>query len=226
MKGHGHRQLVVILDNLDRLQETQSRGGVSPDEQLFLGQASQLLAMQCHVIYTMRLALAHAQEANLLVRYGRVPVIVPMIPVRQRDGTTHVAGMAKLREVIKRRLQVAGTDLQHAFSNGSTADRLCHACGGHLRELMTLVQSACEAAIGAKHDLPLTEADVKAAILSLRALRRLSAGGYEEALRRVAQNHRLDGLPPEVQQALLHYRLIYEYFDGEYWYDISPLLSE
>jgi AAA ATPase domain len=40
VRQHGHRQLVVILDNLDRLPEMQTAGQALPDERLFIGQAT------------------------------------------------------------------------------------------------------------------------------------------------------------------------------------------
>jgi CheY-like chemotaxis protein len=132
--------------------------------------------------------------------------------------------MAKLREIIRHRLEEAGTDLDHAFS-GSAVERLCHASGGYLRDLMTLVQRACAAAKRDHPDLPLTERDASVAIRNLGAQRRAVAAGQREALRQVAETHRLDDLPPEARQALLHHRLVYEYFDGDYWYDASPLVA-
>lgn len=224
IKKYKPRRLVVVLDNLDRVQETELPGGVYLDERLFLGQATQLLGVQCHIIYTMRLALAHAQASNLQARYGQMPIIVPMIPVRRRDGTPHEEGMAKLRNIIERRIEKAGTDLNYAFS-GSAVDRICRASGGYLRDLMTLVQRACAAGKRAHADLPLTEADVDTSIRNLGAQRRVVASGYKDALRDVAANHHLDNLPPDVRGALLRHRLVYEYFDGDYWYDISPLVA-
>jgi hypothetical protein len=224
---HGHRKLVVILDNLDRLQETLLPGNALPaDELLFLGQATPLLGVQCHIIYTVRLALVRTQAANLGERYGQIPLIVPMVPVRHPDGTPHEAGMAKLREVIERRLNAADTDFR-AFSSIAEVDQLCRASGGHLRELMTLVQNTCAQALATHPELPLTAADVGAAINNLGAQRRALAGGYAAVLRQVSQTHRLDEIPVDVRQVLLRHRLVHEYFSSrEYWYDVSPLLQE
>jgi len=228
VRHHGHRQSVVILDNLDRVQETLLPGNVYADERLFLGQATSLLGVQCHVIYTIRLALVHAQAPNLGARYGQVPLIIPMIPVRQADGTSHEAGMARLREIIGRRLRAAGTDFDGAFDALSTVDRLCDASGGAiLRDLMTLVQSACAEGLAAHGGLPLTAMDTAAAMRNLGAQRRMVAADHTAVLEQVSRTHRLDGVPLDIRHALLRQHLVYVYFFGsDYWYDLCPLLRQ
>jgi hypothetical protein len=177
------------------------------------------------VLYTARLALVRAQEANLTARYGQRPLVVPMIPVRWPDGTPHETGLAKLREIVQRRLTEASTDIEQTFSNVAQVEQLCRASGGHLRTLMTLMQSTCAEARAAHAELPLTAVDVTAAIHNLGAQRRIIAANYAEALRQVSTTHRLDDLPPDVRYAVLHHRLVYEYFSGrDYWYDTSTLL--
>jgi hypothetical protein len=205
---YGHRQLVVILDNLDRIQETLLPGNVYADERLFLGQATSLLGVQCHVIYTIRLALVHAQAPNLGARYGQVPLIIPMIQVRQADGTPHEAGMARLREIIGRRLRAARTDFDGAFDALSTVDRLCDASGGYLRDLMTLVQSACAEGLAAHGGLPLTATDAAAAMRNLGAQRRMVATDHTAVLEQVSRTHRLDGVPLDIRHALLRQHLV------------------
>jgi len=226
VKKRGHRQLVVILDNLDRVLETPLTGNVHPDEQLFLGQRTQLLGVQCHVIYTVRLALVRSQATNLQAQFGQPPVIVPMIPVRKRDGTLDVNGMARLRDIIEHRLKASDITAQNAFVDAAIIDKLASASGGHLRDLMALVRGACAFGMTAHQELPLTEADAEAAINQLSAHRQMVAIDYDEDLRKVAQTKSLANLDDERRQYLLRHRLVYEYFDGRYWYDISPLLRE
>jgi hypothetical protein len=225
VKRNGHQRLIVLVDNLDRLHETQSPGGMYPDERLFLGQASQLLAVHARVIYTVRRALAHARGPELQERYGHAPIIVPMVPVRRADNAEHTVGMAKLREVINKRLAAAETDASEVFSDQASVDNLCRSSSGHMRDLMTFVQRACAAAFSV--GLPLTPAHISAAVSSERALRRGAVTGRWDALGRVAESHRLDSVPSDVAQSLLRDRLVYEYFFGEeYWYDVCALCRE
>jgi hypothetical protein len=227
VRRYGHRQLVVILDNLDRLPGIQGAGQVFPDERLLLGQATHLLGIQYHVIYAVRLALVRAQGANLMDRYGHQSLVVPMIPVHHPDNTPHEAGMAKLQEIVQRRLQAAGTDIAQAFSDTAQMVRLCRASSGHLRTLMTLMRSACAEARTAHTALPLTAADIGMAIRNIGAQARMVAADYAKELTLISTAHRLDGLPAEVRYAVFHHHLVYEYFaDGNYWYDTSRLLVE
>lgn len=223
----GHQRLVAVLDNLDRLPDPLAVGPPPADERLFLGQATQLLSLHCHVLYTVRLALAHSQEANLRARYGQTPIIVPMIPVRRADGSPHPEGLAKLREVVEGRARAAGCEkLSEAFEEEALR-RLYGASGGHLRELMTLVQRACAEALATQGGLPLTVAHMEAAIRPLAALRRAAAADYRQALAQVGQTHSLEGLTPQVRQTLLSSRLVYEYYlEDEFWYEVCPLCQE
>lgn len=227
VKKRGHRQLVAVLDNLDRLPDPLAAPPPAADERLFLGQASQLLSLQCRVVYTVRLALVHSHEANLGARYGQTPIIVPMIPVRGTDGGPHHEGFAALRQVLEGRTQAAGCeDLRQAFGEDAV-ELLCRTSGGHLRELMTLVQRACAEALAGGDELPLTAAHIEAAVRPLAALRRAAAADYREALTRVGQNHTLEGIAPQVRQILLSGRLVYEYYlDHRFWYDVCPLCQE
>ncbi len=219
----GHTSLVVILDNLDRLPELVGRTHVYPDEELFLGHANQLTRLHCHVIYVVRLALAHAHESSLRERYGRKPQIVPMVPVRRRDGTDHTAGLDKLREVLARRSPLG---LEEAFEQ-QAVDLLCRKSGGHLRELMSLVQRACAEALGTHGELPIRLADAQAAVGDHGALRQQAAREYREALDKVSAAHDLSGLEADERNALLNRRLVYEYRDEKgYWYDVASLCED
>ena len=58
---------------------------------------------------------------------------------------------------------------------------------------------------------------------------RESARGYEKQLKQVAQSRSIHGLAAddpkrvgEIAQDLLRKRLVYEYFDGDYWHDVCP----
>ncbi len=225
VEQRGFQQLVVILDNLDRIPEKRDQANVYLDERLFVENVSQLRSVACHVIYTIRLGLVYMQGPNLMNRYGRDPIIVPMIPVRHPDGSPHEGGMARLRQIIISRLSAARSNLQETFEHETLVDRLCRMSGGHLRELMTFVQSACSEALATHPELPLTAADAERALSRLGALRRRVAMDYTEELQHVAQTHSLDKLSPETRQALINQRLVFEYFmDGAYWYDLCPLL--
>lgn len=223
VRSRGQDRLIVVLDNLDRLPETFEQGVAQSDERLFLAQASRLLALRCHVLCTVRLAFAHTHVSRLQERYGRAPVIVPMIPVRRQDGSPDSTGLAVLRTVLERRVQAAGMTFDEAFEDPA-AGELCRVSGGHFRELMTLVQSSCAMAMSDQKSLPITLVNARAAIRDLRAMRRSAAADYRQILEQIARTHSLDGVPPESRQPVLSGRMVYEYWDDDgFWYDVCPL---
>ncbi len=223
-REHGYRSVVVLLDALDRMPETDVSGRENPDLRLFKGQATYLKDIDCRVIYTIRLETVH--QADFQVEYGHPPFIVPMIPIRHQRGTTHEEGLSRLRQIIEKRLQRIGTCVEAAFDEVSSVDGLCRSSGGHLRDLMALMQSVCSEALAAHPDLPFRADDVALAIRNFGADRRWQARGHQEALTRVAESHSLEGIEREECRYLLHNRLVYEYFDGNYWYDVCPLIQD
>jgi hypothetical protein len=190
-----------------------------------------LTGLSCHVIYTARQWLVDEHSLLLADRYGEAPVVVPMIPVRWPDGTHHEAGLARLREVIERRLKAVGGAIDDVFSNRSSIEMISLMSGGWLRGLMTLVRSCCSVALGRQHrdksgSHLVTPEDVERAVSNLRAQARLVAASNLEVLSQVAKDHKLEGLDPRARRDLLHKRLVYRYYcDGDYWYDPIPLLG-
>ncbi|MEQ9670147.1 MAG: hypothetical protein RLO19_17595 [Coleofasciculus sp. G2-EDA-02] len=87
MQQQGKQGLVVIVDNLDRV-EGQTKGwGRSQQEYIFIDQAEYLQKFNCHLVYTMPLALKFADEyARLTQRYKEEPKVLPMVQVQQVDG--------------------------------------------------------------------------------------------------------------------------------------------
>ncbi len=86
-----------------------------------------------------------------------------------------------------------------------------------------LIQAVCGEALAYHEDLPFNADDVAIAIHNFGASRHLLAADHKQALAHVAENRSLDQIEPEERWILLYNRLIYEYFDGDYWFDICPL---
>jgi hypothetical protein len=78
---------VVIVDNLDRIDNRPKGMGRSQQEYLFIDQHECLRKLHCHKVYTMPLALKFSSEYGLLTaRYMDDPKVLPMVPVKLRDG--------------------------------------------------------------------------------------------------------------------------------------------
>ncbi|NET37744.1 MAG: hypothetical protein F6K19_37995 [Cyanothece sp. SIO1E1] len=85
--------------------------------------------------------------------------------MRTPNGQVHEPGVSKLKELISRRVNQFAPDLpleQAVFDTPETVERLCLMSGGHVREMMLLMQTA----IDWTDELPIPAAAVQRAITS------------------------------------------------------------
>jgi hypothetical protein len=91
LQAQGQQGLVVIVDNLDRIDNRPKGMGRSQQEYLFIDQHECLRKLHCHKVYTMPLALKFSSEYGLLTaRYMDDPKVLPMVPVTLRAMATSV----------------------------------------------------------------------------------------------------------------------------------------
>jgi hypothetical protein len=219
----------VIVDNLDRIDNRQKGWGRPQQEYLFVDQGECLTKLHCHLVYTMPLALKFSNDyGNLTQRFSEEPQVLPMVPVQLRDGSDCEAGMALLRQMVLAR---AFPDLDEdqrlnkiteIFDSPETLDRLCSVSGGHVRDLLRLLNSW----IKKGRQLPLSRATLEEVIRARRNEMTMPISDDEwELLRQVQQRKKVSG--DRGYQTLIHSRLVFEYRDGgESWFDINPILAQ
>ncbi len=229
LKQLGKKGLVVIVDNLDRIDNRQKGWGRPQQEYLFVDQGECLTKLHCHLVYTMPLALKFSNDyGNLTQRFSEEPQVLPMVPVQLRDGSDCEAGMALLRQMVLAR---AFPDLDEdqrlnkiteIFDSSETVDRLCSVSGGHVRDLLRLLNSW----IKKGRQLPLSRATLEEVIRARRNEMTMPISDDEwELLRQVQQRKKVSG--DRGYQTLIRSRLVFEYRDkGESWFDINPILAE
>lgn len=230
LKERGKRGLVVIMDNLDRVDNAQKPFGRPQQEYLFIDQGECLSKLHCHMVYTMPLALKFSSEyGRLTQRFSQDARVLPMVPVQFADGSECAEGMELLRQMV---LSRAFPTLEHdqrmaalteVFESREALDRLCRISGGHVRDLLRLLNDWIKR--GGRH-LPLTMDKLEAVIRAQRNEMRLQISDEEwELLRQVRQRKTVGGY--EGYQTLIHSRLVFEYRDrGESWFDVNPILAE
>lgn len=229
LKQLGKNGLVVIVDNLDRIDTRSKSWGRPQQEYLFVDQAECLTKLHCHLVYTMPLALKFSNDyGNLTQRFSEEPKVLPMVPVQLTDGSPCEAGMALLRQMVLAR---AFPDLDEdqrkdkiteIFDSPETLDRLCQVSGGHVRDLLRLLNSW----IKKGRQLPLSRATLEEVIRSRRNEMTMPISDDEwELLRQVQKRKKVSG--DQGYQTLIRSRLVFEYRDnGESWFDINPILAE
>lgn len=230
LKQQGKKGLVVIIDNLDRVDSRAKYWGRPQQEYLFIDQGEYLTKLSCHVVYTMPLALKFSSDyGNLMQRFPDDPKVLPMVPVQLLDGSSCEEGMVLLRQMVLAR---AFPDLNpfqrlrnitQIFDNLDSLDRLCRVSGGHVRDLLRLLNNW----IQKERSLPLHRSTLEAIIRYRRNELTMQIDDSEwELLRQVKKRKKVSG--DKEYQKLIHSRLVFEYRDsnGESWFDINPILGE
>ncbi len=222
-------QLAVIADNLDRIVPFSQDGKRSNLDEIFLDRTEQLKALDCHVIYTIPISMVYSNRATELINNYNDPQVLPMIMVQNPDGSTNEAGLAKIKELIEKRVKQVNPNQSletGLFDSRETLERLCLMSGGHVRNLLLMMQEA----ITRTEDLPITAKAAQRAITQARDVyRRTPEEGEWQILAKVSQTQRI--LNDEQHRNLLFSRCILEYRfydeEGEMqpWYDVHPLIK-
>ncbi|UNU26515.1 AAA family ATPase [Microcoleus vaginatus] len=222
-------QLAVIADNLDRIVPFSQDGKRSNLDEIFLDRTEQLKALDCHVIYTIPISMVYSNRATELINNYNDPQVLPMIMVQNPDGSTNEAGLAKIKELIEKRVKQVNPNQSletGLFDSRETLERLCLMSGGHVRNLLLMMQEA----ITRTEDLPITAKAAQRAITQARDVyRRTPEEGEWQILAKVSHTQRI--LNDEQHRDLLFSRCIleYRYYDEEGemqpWYDVHPLIK-
>ena len=225
----GKNGLVVIVDNLDRIDSRPKPWGRPQQEYLFVDQGEFLTKLHTHLVYTMPLALKFSEDYGTLTqRFPGEPKVLPMVPVHSQDGSDHQEGMALLRQMVLAR---AFPDLNadqrldkvtELFDSPQTLDRLCRLSGGHVRDLLRLLNDW----IKKGRQLPLSGETLEAVVREYRdGLKNSISDNEWELLRQVRQWKKVSNEPKS--QTLIRRRLVFEYRDrSESWFDVNPILAE
>jgi hypothetical protein len=229
LKAKGLNGLVVIVDNLDRIEnridpKEQSRAGY-----LFVERGDQLRGLDCHVVYTVPLLLTFSNDAAIVTsRFGTDIKTLPMVPARSRDGSKCEEGLALLRQIAMARafpqinaVQRIGDEfVNKVFDSPQTLDRLCQASGGHVRNLFRLLYGCLE-----QDDPPITSKLVESIISKERnkMVKTITEDEWE-LIAKVKQDKKVRG--EAEYQTLIKSQFVFEYeYQGISWFDVNPILD-
>ncbi|MGF2034251.1 MAG: P-loop NTPase fold protein [Nostoc sp. CmiVER01] len=230
LKSRGKKGLVVIVDNLDRVAIRPLPSGRSLPEYLFIERGEQLRKLNCHVVYTIPLALTFSNDsAELQHRLGGgvAPKMLPMIPVRLRSGEIFTQGLGMMQQMVLARAfpDILPSDrlrlITEVFDSRETLDRLCLISGGHVRDLLGLLFDCLR-----EQDPPFERECVELVIQRQRDYRANAIDPHEwELIFQVVQQQRVRG---DIQyHALLRSLFVFEYRDHQgAWFAVNPVLAE
>jgi hypothetical protein len=230
LKERGKKGLVVIVDNLDRVDPRPVPSGRSQPEYLFIDRGSQLRDLKCHVVYTLPLALMFSNEYETLknrIGAGVAPKVLPMVPIQLRDGRDYPKGMALLRQLVLARAfpdvdaQARLSLIPEVFDSLQTLDRMCRISGGHVRNLLGLLYNCLQ-----QEDPPFSRSCLEGVIKGYRDDLTLAVDEEEwDLLFQVVHQQGIKG--EKEYQTLLRSMFVYEYRDESgRWFGINPALAE
>lgn len=230
LKFKGKRGLVVIVDNLDRVDTRTGSTGRSQPEYLFIDRGAQLRRLNCHLVYTIPLGLMFSNEYESLKNRlggGVAAKVLPMIPVQSRDGGDCDRGMALLRQLVLARAfpdvdpQARLNLITEVFDSPETLDRMCRVSGGHVRNLLGLLYNCLQ-----QEDPPFSFACLENVIKGYRDDLVLAIEEPDwDLLFHVVQQQFVKG--EKEYQLLLRSMFVFEYRDDRgRWFGINPALVE
>ncbi|HEY9908757.1 MAG TPA: ATP-binding protein [Thermosynechococcaceae cyanobacterium] len=224
----GKSKLVVIADGLDKITLVTREGGRTNHDEVFIDRSTQLQALDCYVIYTVPISLVLSKRASDLAEiYSCAPHVLPSIMVQTQDNQPHEPGIEKLKDIVASRVySVEGTqglNLEtQVFDSPETLRQLCRITGGHVRNLILLMQLAIDYT---DDQLPITAMALKQAIRKLRTAYRETVDANQWAL--LAQVFRSKQIEhDEPHRSLLFSRCLLEYFEEDKWHDVHPILRD
>jgi hypothetical protein len=224
--------IVIIADNLDRIVETQEEGKPSNYDEIYLNRSELLRGLACHVIYTVPIAMVYSERATRLEDIYDKPDVLPMVMVRNSDGEINKLGLAKLREVIAKRIELIDPKLAEAmdtkvFENSGLVDTLCLMSGGHVRILMQLIQRA----VDWTDELPIGMEAVQNSIEEARETYTNTVLAPQwPILAKVCKGKRAENNEQHLRLLFNRCLLEYRYYDDggklRRWHNVHPLIEE
>ena len=222
--------LVVIVDNLDRIENRPNPAGRPQPEYLFIDRGSQLRELNCHLVYTVPLSLMFSSENQALnnrLGGGVAPKVLPMVPVLQKDGSANLEGMALLRQLVLTRAFPETHPVQRLdripelFDEFETLDRLCQFSGGHMRNLLGLLFGCLQ-----QQDPPFSRDCLERVIQTYKDDLSLTVKEAQWELIKQVMQRKTIGNEPESQH-LLASLFAFEYRgQSGRWFDLNPALKE
>jgi AAA ATPase domain len=228
LRQKGKKGLVVIVDNLDRVDNSPKASGRSQPAYLFVDRGEQLKKLKCHLVYTIPLALIFSNDLGPLTnRFGVKPKVLPMVPVRLKDGSDYQSGLELLRQMVLARAFPSISPEERlkrvtmVFDSLETLDYLCRISGGHVRNLLVLLYSCLQ-----QEDPPISRACLESVIKDYRDDLVLAITDSQWQLLRQVNQQKIVGEEPEYQ-SLLRSLFVFEYRDNQKrWFDVNPALAE
>jgi len=221
IKKKGYRDLVLIIDNLDRivLRDLDEKTGRTTHDALYLEHAEQLKALDAHILYTVPISMFYSIKATQLA--GAFPnyEILPMIKIAEEDGSPCQEGIELICHVAEKRIDVG------SLFEAGVVEFLAQKSGGMLRDFIRLLGYTVELAQAGVGGIPISEKVAERAFRRLiNEYGRMVPDEHFPLLAKVAKNKQVRN--DTEHQAMLYNLSVLEYMNGDRWCDVHPAVRE
>jgi hypothetical protein len=211
-----YKGLLIIFDNLDRVPPTVA-------DHLFFDYAAQLQELHCTIIYTVPISVLCSPK-NPLALFNGNPHIVPMVNIYQfernvRDLNYNQIGLDAIASLIEKRV-----DVDAVFNSRQELLELAKASGGHVRQLMQMMQSACLTASTKRHPKILAEDVIYAIRQQQFSFERFIPEEHYPGLAQVYLNK--DVSKDDIGQLMLFNTSVLEYNGDNRWNYPNPVVRQ
>ncbi|MFM7405429.1 MAG: ATP-binding protein [Cuspidothrix sp.] len=208
--------LLIIFDNLDRIPP-----GVA--DHLFFEYAAQLQELHCTIIYTVPISVLCSPK-NPLSLFDGNPHIVPMVNIYQLDRNIpnldyNQLGLDAIASLLEKRV-----DIDAVFNSRGELLELAKASGGHVRQLMQMMRSACQTASTKKHPKILAEDVIYAIKQQQFSFERFIPNDHYPLLAEVCINK--DVSKDDIGQLMLFNTSVLEYNGDNRWNYPNPVVKQ
>jgi predicted ATP-binding protein involved in virulence len=222
------RRVVMIVDGLEKAVPVTKDGWRTNYDEIFFDRAEQLKGFDFDVIYTVPISLVLSSRVSDLMEIYNYPNVLPTLMTETRQNEPNSAAIEILKSIVWARvwsIESLKTLSQETeiFDSPETFQRLCLMSGGHLRNLLLLMQTAIK--YNEDENLPIRARSLSQAVRQLRKTYRDTVN--EDQWNLLAAVYRSKQIPnDEAHQSLLFTRCVLEYRDEEVWYDVHPVLRD
>jgi AAA ATPase domain len=239
LKSDNKAGIVLIVDNLDRIPNLKDEEKDNCRD-IYINRSTVMRGLHCHVIYTVPIAMVYSSIATELHENYDRPIELPIVMVRDPDGSINQAGLDTLRNLVCQRLEsidpklvknVESTqvDAPQVFESPAALNSLCVISGGRMRILMQLIQAAMD--YNNNTQVIISEASAKRAVQeTMKAYTNGVLVDQWTMLARITSRPKTVTNTPENFELLRNgYLLEYRYYDDNedliVWQDVHPLVA-
>ena len=210
-----YKDFLIIFDNLDRVEPKIS-------DRLFFDYAAQLQQLNCTIVYTVPIAAVYSPK-NLKKNFDNFN-IMPMINIyeleRDRcDLNYNKTNLDAVASVIEQRV-----DIDAVFESRQDLLELAKASGGHVRQLIQMMRTACSNANSERHSKIQAEDVIYAIKQEQFNFERILREEDYPILAKVCLSK--DVNKDETGQLLLFNTSVLEYNGNNRWNYVNPVIKQ